>query len=327
MIENGIMHNFTGQDILNAGGFSVELEVLAINGTSQDSSNRYVGFGVGLTQAQAASGGDIYNALSPGEATFRGPVGGGGNTGVSAFFVDLDMNGNIHVWTNGVLLNTIPTGANRGILTASFTCAGFTTNDPVVANVFFNGQLININPYGANINGLVFYWNTNNNNYIGLSARASNFAQMDNLAVRKLPLVNGLVTDYAMSYGLSGSSAAPNVDPDGDGVSNFGEWAFGGSPVAPDAYIAGFQGIQLLPGNNCLFEFQRYINYAAVGLEFHCLISSNLMNWAETTPTVLAANVNEDKPAYEVVTLKLPASATTNKSSLFLRIRADVAGQ
>jgi hypothetical protein len=236
------------------------------------------------------------------------------------------MNGNIHVWTNGVLLNTIATGAKGGILTASFACTGFATNNPIVANVFLNGQLININPYGTNTSGLVFYWNTNNNNYIGLSARASNFAQMDNLAVRKLPLVNGLVTDYAMSYGLSGSSAAPDADPDGDGVSNFGEWAFGGSPVAPDAYIAGFQGIQLLPGNNCLFEFQRYINYAAVGLEFHFLISSNLVNWTGTTPTLLAADVNEDKPAYEVVALELPASVTTNKSGLFLRILADVAG-
>jgi arylsulfatase len=324
MIENGIMYNFTGQDILNAGGFSVELEVLAINSTSQDSSNRYVGFGVGLTQSQAASGGDIYNALSSGQVTFRGPVGGGGNIGVSAFFVDLDMNGNIHVWTNGVLLNTIPTGANSGILTASFACAGFATNNPVVVNVFFNGQLVNINPSGTNTSGLTFYWNTNNNNYIGLSARASNFAQMDNLAIRKLPLADGLVTDYAMSYGLSGSTAAPNADPDGDGVSNFGEWAFGGSPVAPDAYIAGFQGIQVLPGNDFRFEFQRYINYAAVGLQYHFLTSSDLVNWTEITPNVLAADVNEDKPDYEVVTLELPAAATAGKDRLFLRIMASV---
>ena len=35
----------------------------------------------------------------------------------------------------------------------------------------------------------------NNNNYIGLSTRASNYAQMDNLAIRKLPPTNGLATD------------------------------------------------------------------------------------------------------------------------------------
>ena len=215
MIESGLMYNFMGQDILDAGGFSVELNILAINSAATDTSNRYVGFGVGLTQAQAASGGDIYNPLSSGQVTFRGPVGGGGNTGVSAFFVDLDMNGNIHVWTNGVLMNTISVGTSSGILTASFACTGFTTSDPVVVNIFFNGQLVNINPAGTNTTGLTFYWNANNSNYIGLSARASNFTQMDNLAIRKLPLANGLVTDYAMSYGLTGTNTALNADPDG----------------------------------------------------------------------------------------------------------------
>src|SRR5277367_1159783 len=49
--------------------------------------------------AQAASGADIYNPLSPGQVTFRGAI--GGNTGVSPFFVDLNLNGAIEVWTNG----------------------------------------------------------------------------------------------------------------------------------------------------------------------------------------------------------------------------------
>jgi hypothetical protein len=317
MIESGLMYNFVGQDILNAGGFSVELNILAINSTATDTSNRYAGFGVGLTQAQAASGNDIN---SPG--SFRGAI-GGAYPGVSAFFVDLDMNGNIHVWTNGVLVNTISVGAGSGILTASFVCTGFTTSDPVVANVFFNGQLLNINPAGTNTTGLTFHWNANNSNYIGLSARASNFTQMDNLAVRKLPLANGLVADYAMSYGLTGTNTALNADPDGDGVSNFGEWAFGGDPAATDAYIAGFQGVHVLPGNDFRFEFQRYINYAAVGLQYHYLISEDLVHWTEITPLFLATSTNEDKAGYEVVTLALPPAATTGKNQLFLRILAE----
>jgi autotransporter-associated beta strand protein len=320
MVESGLINNFTGQDILTAGGFSVELNVVAINSTTSDSTNRYVGFGVGLTQAQAASGGDIYNALSPGQVVFRGAI--GGNTGVSPFFVDLNLNGDIEVWTNGVLVNTVSVGGTAGILTASFACTGFTTNDPIVVNVFFNGQLVNINPSGTNSTGITFYWQSNNNNYIGLSARASNYAQMDNLAIRKLPLVNGLVTDYAMSYGLTGTNTAPNADPDGDGVSNLGEWAFGGDPAVPDSYIAGFQGIQVLPGNDFRFEFQRYINYAAVGLQYHFLVSTDLLNWTEITPTILSASVNEDKTDYEVVTMELPTSVTASQGKLFLRIYA-----
>lgn len=319
MIESGLMNNFTGQDILNAGGFSVELNILAINSAANnDSTNRYVGFGVGLTQAQAESGGDIYNALSPGQVTFRGAI--GGNTGVSPFFVDLNLNGDIEVWTNGVLVNTISVGVNSGLLTASFACTDFTTNNPVVANVFFNGQLVNINPSGTNSTGITFYWQTNNNNYIGLSARASNFAQMDNLAIRELPLVNGLVTDYAMSFGLTGTNASPGADPDGDGVSNLGEWAFGGNPAVPDSYIAGFQSVQVLPGNNFQFIFQRYINYAAAGLQYHFLVSTDLVNWSEVAPTVVSASQNEDNMDYEMVTMALPSNVTVNQGKLFVRI-------
>jgi arylsulfatase A-like enzyme len=319
MIESGLINNFTGQDILNADGFSVELNILTINSAAgNDTTNRYVGFGVGLTQAQAKSGGDINNPLSPGQVTFRGAI--GGNTGVSPFFVDLNLNGSIEVWTNGVLVNTVSVGQTSGILTASFACTAFTTNVPVVANVFLNGQLVNINPSGTNPTSITFYWHTNNNNYIGLSARASNYAQMDNLAIRKLPLVNSLVTDYAMSFGLTGANASPGADPDGDGVSNLGEWAFGGNPTVPDSYIAGFQNVQVLPGNNFQFIFQRYINYAAVGLQYHFLVSTDLANWSEVVPTVISASVNEDNTDYEVVTMALPSNVTTNQGKLFVRI-------
>jgi hypothetical protein len=322
MVESGLMNNFTGSDILAAGGFSVELNILAINSANSDASNRYAGFGVGLTQAQAASGGDIYSALSAGQVTFRGPVGGGGNKGVSPLFVDLDMNGNIHVWTNGVLVNTVPVGAANGVLTASFACTGFATTNPVVANVFFNGQLININPSETNATGITFYWQANTNNYVGISARASNYNQMDNLAIRKLPLANGLVTDYANGFGLLGTNAAPNADADGDGVSNFGEWAFGGNPNVPDSFIAGFSGFQVLAGNNFQFEFQRYRYYASAGLEFHFQYSQDLKNWTEFAPNVISASVNEDNTDYEMVTMGLPAGLTNGQKALFLRILA-----
>jgi hypothetical protein len=146
--------------------------------------------------------------------------------------------------------------------------------------------------------------------------------QLDNLAVRKLPLATGLAVDYAMSHGLTGDNAAPNADPDGDGVNNFGEWAFGGNPSLPDSYIAGFQAIHVLPGNDFRFEFQRYINYAAVGLQYHYLVSPDLVNWTEITPNFLATSVNEDMLNYEVVTLRLPASVTASQNQLFLRILA-----
>ncbi|HMD53166.1 MAG TPA: hypothetical protein VKJ65_01280, partial [Phycisphaerae bacterium] len=67
---------------------------------------------------------------------------------------------------------------------------------------------------------------------------------------------------------------------------------------------------------------QRYINYALVGLQYHFLTSTDLVNWTEVTPNFLSSSVNEDKTDYEVVTLQLPAAATANQGKLFLRIYA-----
>ena len=67
MAENGLMHNFVGQDIIDAGGFSVEMRIHSLNTIADDSPGRYVGFGIGMTQAEAAAGSDIADADS-----FRG---------------------------------------------------------------------------------------------------------------------------------------------------------------------------------------------------------------------------------------------------------------
>jgi autotransporter-associated beta strand protein len=319
MSENGIMHNFTGQDIVDAGGFSVELTVQDIDTDSSDAANRYVGFGVGLSQAEAAAGGDINDNSA---ILFRGKQ-GNANLGVSDFFVELDMNGNIKVWSNGVLLDTVSVGQAAGTLTASFACTGFTTDDIVTVNVFFNGLQVDINTADANSMSRTFKWDRNNSNYIGLSARASNFTQMDNLAIRKLPLAGGAAINYAMQYGLSGTNADADADPDGDGVSNFAEWAFGGDPSAADPFIAGLKGAMLTPTQDFQFTYQRLINAANYGLRYRYFVSEDLSAWTETTPTQVSASTNEDKAGYEIVTLQLPASLISGKNKLFLRVLAE----
>lgn len=319
MIESGLMHNFVGSDITNAGGFSVELTVQEINSDGSDSANRYAGFGVGLSSAEAAAGGDI-SATSG--IIFRGKQ-GNANLGVSDFFAELDYNGNIKVWTNGVLLDTIAVGATYGILTAGFATTGFTTNDTVTVSMFFNGVQVDINTADANSMTRTFKWDRDNSNYIGLSARAANYVQMDNLAIRKLPLSNGLPINYAIQYGLSGTNAAPGADPDGDGVSNFGEWAFGGDPAATDPFIASLKGVLMTPAHDFQFDYQRLINAANYGLRYRYFTSPDLKTWTETTPVQVSAATNEDKPGYEIVTMKIPAGAIAGQTNLFLRVLAE----
>jgi len=319
MIECGLMHNFVGADIASAGGFSVSLTIQEINSDGSDNANRFVGWGVGLSQAEGAAGGDI----SSGSGTlFRGKQ-GNANLGVSDFFVELDYNGNIKVWMNGVLLDTLAVGANYGTLTASYATSGFTTSHTVTVNVFFNGKLVDINTADTNSVSRTFKWDRNNSNYLGLSTRAANYVQMDNLAIRKLPLANGLATDYAMEYGMSGTNAAPNADPDGDGVSNFAEWAFGGDPAAADPFIASLKGAKLTASQDFQFTFQRLASATNYGVRYRYFTSEDLGAWAEVTPAQVSASSNEDYPGYEVVTLQLPSAAITGKTKLFLRVLAE----
>ena len=318
MIESGLMHNFVGADITNAGGFSVEWTIQEINSDSSDSANRYSGIGVGLSQAEAAAGGDI-NTTSG--TLFRGRL-GNPNPGVSDFFVELDYNGNIKVWNNGTLLDTVGVGANYGTVTASFATTGFKTSNIVTVSVFFNGLQVDINTANTNSMTRTFQWDRNDSNYIGLSARAANYVQMDNLAIRKLPLSRSLPVSYAMRYGLSDTNALPGADPDGDGVNNFGEWAFGGDPAAADPSIARLQGLVITQQFDFQFEHQRLINAGNYGLEYHYYTSTDLQSWTETTPVQVGVASNEDKAGYEIVTLKLPAASIAGLSKLFLRVLA-----
>jgi hypothetical protein len=319
MIESGLRNNFVGSDIASAGGFSVEMTIQEINSDGTDNANRYVGWGVGLSQAEAAAGGDITSTTG---TLFRGEQ-GNANRGVSDFFVELDYNGNIKVWTNGVLLDTVAVGANYGTLTASYATTGFSTNDTVTVSVFFNGLQVDINAADTNSMTRTFRWDRNDLNYIGLSVRAANYAQMDNIAIRKLPLANGLTTDYAMAYGMSGTNAAPSADPDGDGVSNFGEWAFGGDPAMADPSIASLKAAKVTVTQDFQFTYQRLINAASYGLRYRYFASDDLAAWTEVTPVQVSAQSNEDNPGYEVVTLQLPSASIAGKSILFLRVLAE----
>ncbi len=321
MSENGLMHNFVGQDILDSGGFSVELTVRQINTDSSDAVNRYVGFGVGLSQAEAATGWDVGNTLPSGKVAFRGRV--GGNTGVADFFVELDLNGNIKAWRNGALLETVPAGKTQGTLTARFALNGFTTANTVTVTVFFDGQLVDINTADPNSVTRTFQWDRNNSNYIGLSARASNFTEMDNLAVRKLPIAPTLATGLALRAKLSGSDTAADADPDHDGVDNFGEWAFGGNPAIPAPATARVQLITVTPASAFQFELRRLKNSAAVGLAYHVYFSENLADWQETTPLEVVTTPVPDQPDYETARLQLPAAVVSGKSKLFVRVRAE----
>ncbi len=312
MSENGLNHNFIGQDILDAGGFSVSLRILDINSDFTDLANRYVGFGVGLNSAQAAAGNDI------GSANPRPIRGNTSNPGSADCFVELDLNGNVKLWAGGTLRATVATGKTRGTLTAAFESASFAAGSTVTVSVHLDGKRVDLGTAGS------FTWSESDANHIALSARASSHAWMDNFAVRKLPLSTSLSVEHALGAGLDGSLTDPAADPDGDGLSNFGEWAFGADPARADREVSATSLLLVQPESGTFrFAHRRLADHAAAGLGYRYRISENLSDWEEITPIVEAATALPASSGYEVVTLRLPPGEWSEKPKLFLQVSAE----
>jgi GH43 family beta-xylosidase len=165
-------HNFTDAAILAAGGFTIVLDVTGISSTSTQPSNRFGGFGVGMTRAEAAAARDI----EAGPTTMRG---GSTAAAVADFFVDLALDGVVRAWTGNTLLGAANVNAAQGQIRVDFLCSGFNAGQAVIARVYFNGRLLGSVP---------FAWDHTGQNYVGLSGYATNYVRMDNLAI--MPYAN-----------------------------------------------------------------------------------------------------------------------------------------
>jgi hypothetical protein len=316
MSENGLNHNFIGQDILDAGGFSVSTRVLAINTDATDTPNRFVGFGVGLNAAQAAGGNDIGTANPP---PIRGNT---GNPGTADCFLELDLDGNVKLWTDGVMRVAVPVGKTQGTLTASYACSSFEAGSIVTVSVFFDGTRLDLDPATASMSR-TFAWDEANANFVALSARATNFVQIDNFAVRKLPLASSLGLEYLLDAGLQGEQSSLLADPDGDGIDNFGEWAFGTDPKRADSEVSATAVILAEPSSGTFrFAHRRLSGFAAAGLNYRYLVSPDLTSWSEVTPIEESANTLPATAGYEAVTLSLPPAELISKDKLFVKISA-----
>ena len=99
-------------------------------------------------------------------------------------------------------------------------------------------------------------------------------------------------SDWTTGYGLSGAAADPMADPDGDGVKNVMEYAFGLSPVTADAsalprFQLQSQTVNGQPGTYLTVQFLRQMG--ATNLTYTIEVSTNLLAW---TPVCTIAGTN-----------------------------------
>lgn len=106
--------------------------------------------------------------------------------------------------------------------------------------------------------------------------------------------------------GLSGADAAIDADPDGDGIANLSEFAFGTSPGERDGSKA--PGLHPKTGGGTVFRYQ--LSKVATGISVDVVHSSDIINWSPAPGT---AAVVEDTPEYTVYELEVFPSPTAER--------------
>ena len=162
-------HNFIDAAITTDGGMRIGLTIVSNDGSNTD-YDRYVGFGVGMSQAEAIALGldhDSNNGM-------RGRLENAANSGVADFWVGWSpvSGGTIQVFKNGP---SVAGGQNYNAATGlplsgndrleiELSITDFTVGSVVSVNILWNSNAIASD---------TFTWDQTNGNYIGINARQS----------------------------------------------------------------------------------------------------------------------------------------------------------
>ena len=160
-------HNFVNQEILDAGGFRVSVD---INGYANSSAGFGGAFAIGMTRAEAMATGDA----GLGTTTMTGAF--GSSTSTSDFWCSMRGDSSMAYGTGSV--NSYAAGAKTGTISAEFTFDSFLAGSTVNYTVFYNDTEVDTG---------TFTWSDDNSNYIGMDARDSSGVLLDNFTIETIP--------------------------------------------------------------------------------------------------------------------------------------------
>jgi len=229
---------------------------------------------------------------------------GGGGAGTGQFSIQAD---------NTKLLGAADTGVNLFVIKMEFDSSGNDTftvwrnpdlsSEPTTGGVAWTGNL--------------------SFSYVGIfNANSSGEARFDELRIGTTfaDVIGGSgpePTPYEIWAGSEGYnlSGGPSDDDDGDGLTNFEEFAFGLDPTS-GASVNPITDISELQSDG-IFSYTRNANSE---LSYTCWISTDLQDWGTEPATVLleeAGQAGENGVQTVVVVLDLPKS-----DEIFLRVKA-----
>jgi hypothetical protein len=134
---------------------------------------------------------------------------------------------------------------------------------------------------------------------------------------------------WAEDFGLSGNNAAPDADPDRDGLPNAAEYVFGGDPLAPSATA---RPTATIAGENMSFTFPRDDRSETSDVFLVVETSTDLVTWRGlqqpafnigivTESSTYGVTVNENRTAPDTITVAIPME--TDKAK-FARLKISV---
>ncbi len=184
-------HNFTDAAIATDGAFSVSLGYYQVNSPVDDRSDRYGGFGIGLSAGEVAAFTDEGTNIGSGPRGAIQVTGAPNNIGRGAadFYVSIAHTDMIQVFADGIVVGQFPVDGN-GIFGFDGNASGtpiviradFAFADPVT---FAAGSHVFYKVYcdGLFVTSGYFKLTQSGANFVGLSARASNRVEMDDLTI------------------------------------------------------------------------------------------------------------------------------------------------
>lgn len=182
-----VNHNFVNQAFLDAGGFSVSLDVTGYTLGGGAAGGYGGGFGVGMSAAEAA----IVGETQTGAPKILNAFGLHRDRTASDFYVGI-RGDSLLVWgtgkDNGQDLFTKPVGTTTGTIHVTFELTNELTG-------FDAGESVN---YSIYLNDILqgdgtFNWSETKANYIGLDGRSPGFVGFDNFTIASIPEPSSVV--------------------------------------------------------------------------------------------------------------------------------------
>ena len=136
--------------------------------------------------------------------------------------------------------------------------------------------------------------------------------------------INSSFADRTWRYQHFGTAAsegeaADASDPDGDGLSNYGEFAFGGDPRRGEASRAARVDGGAEGSGGLRAVYARRTDHAASGLRYVAEFSADLSQWQ---PSAAAPTVHSDDGAMQEVSIPFPP-LPPGQSGQFFRVRVE----